>query len=172
MRTGRTLHEAERIAAFIKKNFPVTHLPRPPRPPSPVQALRDACGATRTGKQKTDLRCLLGEMDTFTSFNRIRLKKKTTITVFYSGVLYHGNGYWLDRADNGTLTLMNAGKIPDPDTTGKKQGDRTVSPVTLRPFTGSDVDFVISRQLALYKSEYGFTSDIWKAYLTDGSGHL
>jgi hypothetical protein len=23
--------------------------------------------------------------------------KKTTIIVFYSGVLYHGNGYWLDR---------------------------------------------------------------------------
>ena len=63
---------------------------------------------------------------------------------------------------------MNAGKIPNPDHAGKKQGDRTVFPVTLRPFTGSDVDFVISRQLELYKSEYGFTSDIWKAYLAGG----
>jgi GNAT superfamily N-acetyltransferase len=63
---------------------------------------------------------------------------------------------------------MNSGKIPNNDTAGKKQGNRTVSPVTIRPFTGSDVDFVISGQLALYKSEYGFTSDIWKAYLTDG----
>jgi hypothetical protein len=71
-------------------------------------------------------------------------------------------------ADNGKLTLMNSGKIPNNDTAGKKQGNRTVSPVTIRPFTGSDVDFVISGQLALYKSEYGFTSDIWKAYLTDG----
>jgi GNAT superfamily N-acetyltransferase len=71
-------------------------------------------------------------------------------------------------ADNGKLTLMNSGKIPYPDNAGKKQGDRTVSPFTIRPFTGSDMDFVLSRQLTLYKSEYGFTSDVWKAYLTDG----
>jgi len=63
---------------------------------------------------------------------------------------------------------MNSGKIPNKDNAGKKQGDRTVSPITIRQFTGSDVDFVISRQLAWYKSEYGFTSEIWKEYLTDG----
>ncbi|MDP3563153.1 MAG: hypothetical protein Q8R70_01545 [Methanoregula sp.] len=40
--------------------------------------------------------------------------------------------------------------------------------LTIRPFTASDVDFVISRQLALYKSEYGFTSETWIAYLTEG----
>ncbi|WP_321507529.1 GNAT family N-acetyltransferase [uncultured Methanoregula sp.] len=63
---------------------------------------------------------------------------------------------------------MNAKKILNPVTAGKKQGARTISPVTIRPFTVSDVDFVISRQLALYKSEYGFTSEIWNVYLTDG----
>jgi len=40
--------------------------------------------------------------------------------------------------------------------------------VAVRPFTGPDVNFVIFRQRALYKSEYGFTSDIWKEYLTEG----
>jgi GNAT superfamily N-acetyltransferase len=36
---------------------------------------------------------------------------------------------------------------------------------TIRPFRESDLDFVISRQLALYAAEYGFTSGPWKAYL-------
>jgi GNAT superfamily N-acetyltransferase len=40
--------------------------------------------------------------------------------------------------------------------------------ITIRSFRESDVDFVISRQLALYESEYGFTSEIWRAYLTGG----
>lgn len=63
---------------------------------------------------------------------------------------------------------MTAGKFPCPDSAGKTPGEHTVSPVRIRPFTGPDVDFVISRQLALYKSEYGFTSEIWNAYLTGG----
>jgi len=50
----------------------------------------------------------------------------------------------------------------------KKQGARPIPRITIRPFTGSDVDFVISHQLALYKSEYGFASEIWNAYLTEG----
>ena len=62
---------------------------------------------------------------------------------------------------------MHAGKIPPPGTPKTKQGARRSS-ITIRPFTGPDVDFVISRQLALYKSEYGFTSEVRNTYLTDG----
>jgi hypothetical protein len=51
-------------------------------------------------------------------------------------------------------------------TASEKYGDHVTPSITIRPFTASDVDFVISRQLALYKSEYGFTSEIWNAYLT------
>ncbi len=40
--------------------------------------------------------------------------------------------------------------------------------ITIRSFRESDADFIISRQLALYASEYGFTSGIWRSYLTDG----
>jgi GNAT superfamily N-acetyltransferase len=63
---------------------------------------------------------------------------------------------------------MNAGEIPGTGPAGNELDDRTVYPVTIRSFTGPDLDFVISRQLALYQAEYGFTSAIWKAYLTDG----
>ena len=59
-------------------------------------------------------------------------------------------------------------KIHDTRTAPEKHGDRATPTITIRPFTASDVDFVISRQLALYKSEYGFTSEIWNAYLTEG----
>ena len=62
-------------------------------------------------------------------------------------------------------------KLREPGDTGsapKRCSARLTSPITIRPFTVFDVDFVISRQLVLYKSEYGFTSDIWNAYLTDG----
>ena len=74
------------------------------------------------------------------------------------------------KPGEGTGTFLPAGAAPanGADRAGKKQGDRPVLRVTLRPFTGSDVDFVISRQLALYKSEYGFDSVTWKAYLTGG----
>ena len=53
-------------------------------------------------------------------------------------------------------------------TAPEQHADRATRSLTIRPFTSSDVDFVISRQLALYKSEYGFTSAIWNAYLTEG----
>ena len=50
-----------------------------------------------------------------------------------------------------------------------KQSESTTGPgITIRPFHEADMDFVISRQLALYASEYGFTSDTWKTYLTGG----
>lgn len=44
--------------------------------------------------------------------------------------------------------------------------------VNIRPFTDDDVDYIISRQIELYKIEYGFTSEIWKAYITDGVRQL
>jgi N-acetylglutamate synthase-like GNAT family acetyltransferase len=40
--------------------------------------------------------------------------------------------------------------------------------ITIRPFKEADLDFVISRQLRLYELEYGFTSEVWKAYLAEG----
>ncbi|MCL1982995.1 MAG: GNAT family N-acetyltransferase [Clostridiales bacterium] len=42
----------------------------------------------------------------------------------------------------------------------------------IRQFAESDIDYVISRHLDLYKAEYGFTSDIWKAYVADGVHQL
>jgi GNAT superfamily N-acetyltransferase len=59
-------------------------------------------------------------------------------------------------------------KIQHTVTTPKNDSDQETSHGSIRPFRESDVDFVISRQLALYKREYGFTSAIWKEYLTGG----
>ena len=52
--------------------------------------------------------------------------------------------------------------------TGNGQMAKAALKYVIRPFNGSDLDFVISGQLRLYEREYGFTSDIWKAYLTGG----
>ncbi|MGA9141977.1 MAG: GNAT family N-acetyltransferase [Methanocella sp.] len=49
---------------------------------------------------------------------------------------------------------------------------RATSNIIIRPFKETDVYFVISRQLALYKQEYGFTSEIWEEYLTEGVHHF
>jgi GNAT superfamily N-acetyltransferase len=38
----------------------------------------------------------------------------------------------------------------------------------IRPFNPEDVDFIIQGQLELYEIEHGFSSDIWKAYITEG----
>ncbi|HSA38173.1 MAG TPA: GNAT family N-acetyltransferase [Methanoregula sp.] len=40
--------------------------------------------------------------------------------------------------------------------------------ITIRPFHKTDLDFLVSRQLSLYVSEYGLTFEIWKSYLTGG----
>ena len=48
----------------------------------------------------------------------------------------------------------------------KPQSEKKIPGFTIRPFREADLDYVISGQLALYAEEYGFTSDIWKAYLT------
>jgi len=45
---------------------------------------------------------------------------------------------------------------------------KSSSVFTIRPFCKSDIDFVIEGQLALYATEYGFTSQVWNNYLTDG----
>jgi len=50
----------------------------------------------------------------------------------------------------------------------EKPSAQGTSSMAIRPFKESDVDYIISRQLSLYRREYGFTSDIWKAYLTEG----
>jgi GNAT superfamily N-acetyltransferase len=52
--------------------------------------------------------------------------------------------------------------------TKKSHPAKAVPEITLRPFREPDIDFVISRQLASYAAEHGFTSEIWKAYLTGG----
>ena len=41
------------------------------------------------------------------------------------------------------------------------------SAISIRPYRDSDVDFVIANQIALYETEYGFTSAAWKTYVTD-----
>jgi len=50
----------------------------------------------------------------------------------------------------------------------KRQAPGAVPEITIRPFRKTDLDYVIAGQLALYAAEYGFTSDIWNAYLTGG----
>jgi GNAT superfamily N-acetyltransferase len=52
--------------------------------------------------------------------------------------------------------------------TKKRSSAKVASGITIRPFRKTDIGFVISRQLALYAAEYGFTSTIWKDYLTGG----
>ncbi|MCL1808643.1 MAG: GNAT family N-acetyltransferase [Clostridiales bacterium] len=47
-----------------------------------------------------------------------------------------------------------------------------VRKMVIRQFEASDIDYVISRHLDLYKAEYGFTSEIWKAYVADGVRQL
>ena len=67
------------------------------------------------------------------------------------------------------LTNINrSDKNPWPMKTKKPHTAKAVPEITLRPFREPDIDFVIARQLALYAAEYGFTSDIWKTYLTGG----
>lgn len=54
----------------------------------------------------------------------------------------------------------------------KKHLAKATTRIEIRPFTNNDVDYIISRQINLYKIEYGFTSEIWKAYITDGVHQL
>lgn len=56
--------------------------------------------------------------------------------------------------------------------TVKKYFTKTTTALEIRPFTNDDIDFMISRQIDLYRIEYGFTSEIWKAYIADGVNQL
>ncbi len=49
----------------------------------------------------------------------------------------------------------------------KKHLTWATSGFLIRPFTEDDIDFVISRQVLLYETEYGFTSDVWKSYVAE-----
>ncbi len=40
--------------------------------------------------------------------------------------------------------------------------------IEIRLFTERDVDYIINRQIELYRTEYGFDTDAWKAYVADG----
>lgn len=53
-----------------------------------------------------------------------------------------------------------------------KRLTRADAAITVRPFTADDTDFVISHQIKLYENEYGFTSEVWKAYVTNGVQQL
>jgi len=75
---------------------------------------------------------------------------------------------WAEPADNDEPAVMTIRKIRDTESVSERHGTRATPPLTIRPFTGSDVDFVISRHLEWYKSEYGFDYEIWNAYLTGG----
>lgn len=54
----------------------------------------------------------------------------------------------------------------------KKHFTKATTHLTIRPYDKSDIDYIISRQINLYKVEYGFTSDVWKAYVADGVHQL
>ena len=64
--------------------------------------------------------------------------------------------------------MITATKTTKDDEYKKKHLSKIYPGITIRPFRETDLNFVISRQLALYASEYGFTSDRWKTYLTGG----
>jgi len=53
-----------------------------------------------------------------------------------------------------------------------KHFTKATTNIEIRPFTNNDIDYIISRQINLYKVEYGFTSEVWKAYIADGVHQL
>ncbi len=52
--------------------------------------------------------------------------------------------------------------------TVKKYFSKTTKKITYRTFRADDVDFIIDRQLSLYRDERNFTSPIWVGYVTQG----
>ncbi len=48
-----------------------------------------------------------------------------------------------------------------------RQSLTKASAMHIRPFAKTDLPFVISRQIELYETEYGFTTDTWKKYVTN-----
>jgi GNAT superfamily N-acetyltransferase len=53
-----------------------------------------------------------------------------------------------------------------------KHFKNSTSAIKIRPFNPDDIDFVISRQIKLYEIEYGFTTEVWKAYVINGVNQL
>lgn len=53
-----------------------------------------------------------------------------------------------------------------------KHFTKATATMTIRPFTHDDIDFVISRQINVYEAEYGFTTEVWKKYVTDAVNQL
>jgi DNA-binding MarR family transcriptional regulator/N-acetylglutamate synthase-like GNAT family acetyltransferase len=64
------------------------------------------------------------------------------------------------------------GKIYEAMQTIKRCLIKSNKKIIIRPFQRNDRDFMISRQILFYEIEYGFTSNVWKAYVTDGVNHL
>lgn len=54
----------------------------------------------------------------------------------------------------------------------KRHSDGAAAKIEVRTFTHNDIDYIISRQINLYKAEYGFDTDTWKAYVSDGVHQL
>jgi Transcriptional regulators len=84
----------------------------------------------------------------------------------------------IDKSNHQIIQLINSlsdeecVKVQAAMGTVKKYLTKAGMAMTIRPFTHNDVDFIISRQISLYKKEYGFTSEIWKAYVADGVRQL
>lgn len=69
---------------------------------------------------------------------------------------------WLMR-----LNDSECGEIRAAMTTLKRHFFKATGAMVIRPYTKNDLAFVISRQIHLYETEYGFTTAAWKAYVTD-----
>ena len=50
----------------------------------------------------------------------------------------------------------------------KPRSESNIPGFAIRTFRRTDLDYVIDGQMKLYAAEYGFTSEIWKQYLTGG----
>jgi N-acetylglutamate synthase-like GNAT family acetyltransferase len=71
-----------------------------------------------------------------------------------------------------SLSIKECDEVCHAMKTIKKNLTKATTNITIRPFASNDNDFIISRQINLYKIEYGFNSDKWKAYIKDGVKHL
>ena len=59
-------------------------------------------------------------------------------------------------------------KVVDAMNTIKKYLTIATTDLNIRPYREADIEYVIDRQLSLYKTERQFTSEIWKKYLRQG----
>ena len=60
------------------------------------------------------------------------------------------------------------GKLRQAMRTIKKYLEAAPAGFSIRTFRETDVDYVIERQLSLYETERGFSSEIWQRYLREG----